>query len=439
LIEKIDNGKLEQVLVAPTSVKEDEPKKEESKLDEVIGGAITDIKETPVQGVDALAEKTVQQTDKQEPETMNLTFEIAVPVMNQNEETESSEDIKAKIVDSIRKMGYNPEKYKISVEQVEVDDDFVVPLKVYRVKLTSKERVRVLRFKIQKSDIEKLIRLYKQLKKIDADEVLTLLVTKIQAYLKKKGYAISNLVKNDSENYAFIAVFNEELLAETDREDIDKEAENSEEETDFLNQKNWNLLLEDFKEQEKPKEPKEVKPVTEITGGCWGYGWGRGWWAYRPYYWRRGWYGGNEEKVNIDLEVSASLECSSKTSAFKAKATGLPMALDVIIETDAEYKKSLENRGFSLLVVKFQQKEKANDGYRPVAFDSQNITFDEKLNANISRVVVDADSGFKTYVFYLFVKSKDLKDFDKDPEAVNDKLSIKLRASVVVSQQNVPI
>jgi len=271
-------------------------------------------------------------------------------------------------------MGYNPEKYKISVEQVEVDDDFAVPLKVYRVKLTSKEKVRVLRFKVHKSDIEKLARLYKQLKKIDADDVLSLLVTKIQTYLKKKGYVISNLIKNDNESYAFVAVYNDELLNETEKEDTEKDVE-KEEDVQGLTSKNWNLLLESFKEEEKPKEtepkePKEVKPVSEITGGCWGYGWGRGWWAYRPFYWGRGWYGGNEEKVSVDIEVSASLECSSKASAFKARSSGLPMALDLIIETDADYKKSLENRGLTLLVVKFQQKDKFSDGYRPVSFDS---------------------------------------------------------------------
>jgi Holliday junction resolvase RusA-like endonuclease len=57
-------------------------------------------------------------------------------------------------------MGYNPEKYKISVDQVEVDTSFVIPLKVYRVTMSSKEKMRIIRFKINQSDIDNLVKQY---------------------------------------------------------------------------------------------------------------------------------------------------------------------------------------------------------------------------------------------------------------------------------------
>ena len=47
---------------------------------------------------------------------MNITFEIAVPVDNSGEAAESADDLKAKIVENIKKMGYKAENYKISVE-----------------------------------------------------------------------------------------------------------------------------------------------------------------------------------------------------------------------------------------------------------------------------------------------------------------------------------
>ena len=66
--------------------------------------------------------------------------------------------------------------------------------------MTSKDKVRVLRFKIQKSDVEKLLKLHAVLKKMDMEDVIALISTKIQNYLKKMGYVISNLVKNEGGN-----------------------------------------------------------------------------------------------------------------------------------------------------------------------------------------------------------------------------------------------
>jgi hypothetical protein len=53
--------------------------------------------------------------------------------------------------------------------------------------------------------------------------------------------------------------------------------------------------------------------------------------------------------------------------------------------------------------------------------------------------VIPQNSGTQTYVYYLFTKSKDLKDFEREPEAVKEKLTIKLRASAVADESLTPI
>jgi len=396
---------------------------------------------------------------------MYIQFELAIPVHNAELNPQSADKIKEDIISNIRKMGYEPEKFKISVDQVEVDDKFIVPVKVYRVSMSSKEKLRILRYRISKTDVDTLLNVKKRLeqwkydKTMGIEAILTQIITKIQNRLKKRGFVTANMVKQEDGGYTLVAVFNPEVA----------EAENRGHEVeDPLKTENvWNFLVEDIKKRmsgkaEEARDLKEeVSAISEVgsesgekvLGGGWGRrgwrhrGWGhRGWFpgsgyfGCYPTYWSGCRYYGGVEKVPVDIEAKFSLEFSNKNASFKTEATGLPLALDIIVEAEEEYRKVLETKELSVLVVKFSPRQDMfAKGYQPVSFDVDTVKFDEKMNSYVSRITVPADSGVQTYVYYLFVKSRDLKDFDREPEAVKDKLKLKLRSSAAVGEDMTPI